>query len=220
VNVDETGVKVNGRQYWIWIFITPKETLAVIKDSKGSNVPKEILGEGFKGIIVTDGWKAYFRFTRKIQRCWAHILREAKYMAQRIKEAEKLKDALYRLYHSITNHSPPEEERSRIYRNAISKLRYWLKKDWKVPFVLKFIKKQKSALSYLFAFILNPKVEPTNNRAERGLREHVVIRKIIGTLRNEKKEQEIYATTTSVLVTWRQIGLNINDMLIYRLSTG
>jgi hypothetical protein len=102
--------------------------------------------------------------------------------AQRVKEAEKLKDALYRLYHSITNHSPPEEERSRIYRNVISRLRYWLKKDWKVPFVLTFIKKLKSALPHLFTFILNPKVEPTNNRAERGLREHVVIRKIIGTL--------------------------------------
>jgi transposase-like protein len=58
VNVEETRVKVNGRQYWIWIFITLKETLVVIKDSRGSNVPKEILGEGFKRIIVTDGWKA------------------------------------------------------------------------------------------------------------------------------------------------------------------
>jgi hypothetical protein len=178
----------------------------VIKDSRGSNVPKEVLGESFKGIIVTDEWKAYFRFTRKIQRCWAHILREAKYVAQRVKEAEKLKDALYRLYHFITNHSPPEEERSRMYRNAVSRLRYWLKKDWKAPFVLKFIKKLKSALLHLFIFILNLKVEPTNNRAERGLREHVVIRKIISTLWNEKGTR-IYETITSVLATWRQNGL-------------
>jgi hypothetical protein len=150
---------------------------------------------------------------------WAHILREAKYIAQRVKEAEKLKDALYRLYHSITNHSSVEEERSRVYRNAISRLRYWLKKDWKMPFVLKFIKKQKSALPHLFTFILNSKVESTNNRVERGLREHVVTRKIIGTLRNEKGTR-IYATIISVLATWRQNGLNINDMLIYKLSMG
>jgi hypothetical protein len=61
--------------------------------------------------------------------------------------------------------------------------------------------------------------EPTNNRAERGLREHMVIRKIIGTLRNEKGTR-IYATIASVLATWRQNELNINDMLIYRLSMG
>jgi transposase-like protein len=58
VNVKETGVKVNGRRYWIWVFITLKETLEVIRDSRGSNIPKEILGEGFKRIIVTDEWKA------------------------------------------------------------------------------------------------------------------------------------------------------------------
>jgi hypothetical protein len=92
-----------------------------------------------------------------------------------------------------------------------------LKQQERVPFVLKFIKKLKSALPRLFTFILNPKVEPTNNRAERGLREHLVIRKIIGTLQNEKGTR-IYETITSVLATWRQNGLNINDMLRYKLS--
>jgi hypothetical protein len=66
-----------------------------------------------------------------------------------------------------------------------------LKQQERAPFVLKFIKKLKSALPHLFTFILKPKVEPTNNRAERGLREHVVIRKIIGTLRNEKETKDI-----------------------------
>jgi hypothetical protein len=32
--------------------------------------------------------------------------------------------------------------------------------------------------------IINPGVEPTNNRAERALRHHVVLRKILGTMRN------------------------------------
>lgn len=35
-------------------------------------------------------------------------------------------------------------------------------------------------------FIINPGVEPTNNRAERALRPHVVLRKILGTFRNDK----------------------------------
>jgi transposase len=34
---------------------------------------------------------------------------------------------------------------------------------------------------------MNPGVEPTNNRAERSLRPQVVLRKILGTLRNEKR---------------------------------
>ena len=39
---------------------------------------------------------------------------------------------------------------------------------------------------YWFTFIIHPGVEPTNNRAERALRPQVVLRKILGTLRNDK----------------------------------
>lgn len=219
VNVDETGIKVNGRQYWIWIFTTNKETLVAIRKSRGVDVPKEILGKNFKGIIVTDGWRVYLKFTEKIQRCWAHILREARFIAERIKEAVPLKNALFCLYKSLTGLSPPEEDRERIYRNAIQRLRYWLfKKEWGVLCVIKFVKKLRRALKHLFTFILHPEAEPTNNRAERGLREHVVIRKIIGTLRNEKGTK-IYETITSVLTTWKQRGFDVNERLNYALAS-
>ncbi len=219
VNVDETGIKVNRRNYWIWIFTTNKETLVAIRKSRGCDVPKEVLGKDFKGIIITDGWRAYLNFTKRIQRCWAHILREAKFIAHQVKEAIPLKEALFRIYKSFNNLSPPEEERPRLYRNAIQRLRYWLfKKEWKEERVLKFIGKLKRALNYFFTFILHPEAEPTNNRAERGLREHVVIRKIIGTLRNEKGTR-IHEIITSVLTTWKQRGFNVNEMLNYTLGS-
>jgi hypothetical protein len=56
------------------------------------------------------------------------------------------------------------------------------------------------------AYILSG-VEPTNNRAERTLRELVVQRKIIGTLRNEKGIF-IYETLPTLLATWKQRGLD------------
>ena len=46
-----------------------------------------------------------------------------------------------------------------------------------------------------------------NNRAERGLREAIVIRKIIGTLRNWKGA-EAFARLLSVLGTWELRGEN------------
>ena len=78
-------------------------------------------------------------FTERIQRCWAHILREARFVAERAKEAIPLKDALYRLYHSITNsHSPPEEKkRVRLYKNSRERLKYWLTKRVLPGFVWK-----------------------------------------------------------------------------------
>jgi hypothetical protein len=73
VHVDETGIKVNGEKWWLWIFRTDKgDVLTVIRKSRGKDVPHEILGE-YKGVVIADGWRAYNRFT--LQRCWAHLLR-------------------------------------------------------------------------------------------------------------------------------------------------
>jgi hypothetical protein len=59
---------------------------------------------------------------------------------------------------------------------------------------------------YWFTFVTESGVEPTSNRAERALRELVVQRKIIGTLRNEKGI--LYKTLPTLLVTWKQRGLD------------
>jgi len=57
-----------------------------------------------------------------------------------------------------------------------------------------------------------PGVEPTNNRAERALREHVVQRKIMGTFRNGKVTRT-YETIMTVLATWKQQGRNLFQTL-------
>jgi transposase len=61
-------------------------------------------------------------------------------------------------------------------------------------------------------------VEPTNNKAERSIREHVVQRKIIGTLRNEKRTS-IHERLMTVLTTWSQQGLDSLQMLRLKLSS-
>ena len=50
----------------------------------------EVLTRRFKGMIVCDGWKPYAKFTNPIQRCWAHLLRESKDLAEKIAEAVPL----------------------------------------------------------------------------------------------------------------------------------
>ena len=71
----------------------------------------------------------------------------------------------------------------------------------------KFIGKISNGFDYWFTFILNPGVETTNNRAERALRPHVVLRKILGTLRNGKGTA-IHELIMTMLATWGQRGLN------------
>ena len=54
-------------------------------------------------------------------------------------------------------------------------------------------------------FVRHPGVEPTNSRAERALREGVVIRKIVGTLRNRRGARAL-AQLLSVIGTWKPRG--------------
>ena len=101
--VDETGVHVQGEKHWIWTFTTPFETFIVIRKSRGTKVLIEVLTRRFKGIIVCDGWKPYVRFTKRLQRCWAHLLRESKELSEGFVEAIPLHNALKELYGSLTN---------------------------------------------------------------------------------------------------------------------
>ena len=76
VHIDETGIHVDGKKYWLWSFRSAEnDILVVIIDSRGRDVVKETMGEDFHGPVIVDGWKAYSYLTI-IQRCWAHLIRE------------------------------------------------------------------------------------------------------------------------------------------------
>ena len=79
VYVDETGMKVNGEKWWLWVFRTPDDDiLVVIRKSRGKNVVEEILGPDWNKPLIVDGWRVYWNYPI-VQRCWAHLLREVNY---------------------------------------------------------------------------------------------------------------------------------------------
>lgn len=208
--VDETSLHVQGKKHWIWAFTTPSETFVVIRKSRGTKVLLEVLTRQFKGIIVCDGWKPYAKFTERLQRCWAHLLRESRDLADKIEEAVPVHEALKDLYEELTGaleNNPPPEVRMELWDEARVKLSQLIIKDHKNVKVRKFIGKISNGFEYWFTFVIHPAVEPTNNRAERALREHVILRKIVGTLRNNKGTS-IHERIMTVLATWNQQGLD------------
>lgn len=216
VYVDETGLKVDGEKYWIWIFVTATETLAVIRKSRGGNVLEETLGKDYQGIIICDGWKVYPKFTNNLQRCWAHLLRESDYLGRKVDEGKKLSERLHKFYRNLKellDLDPPDHERKVIKMNAEETLKEIVRKKYKSEKVIKFINKINNGMDHWFTFVMNPMIESTNNTGERGLREFVVQRKIIGTLRNEKGTQ-IYERSMTFIETWKQRGLNTREQLL------
>jgi hypothetical protein len=74
------------------------------------------------------------------------------------------------------------------------------------------VEKVRRGFDFWFTFVLDPRVPPTNNATEGALRELVVQRKIIGTLRNGRGVR-IYETLPTLLETWKRRGLNPQDEL-------
>ncbi|KXB08441.1 transposase [candidate division MSBL1 archaeon SCGC-AAA382M17] len=216
LHVDETGMKVDGEQHWIWAFTTGGETLVALRKSRGKKVLKEVLGKDFDGIIVCDGWSSYATYVKNVspgadlQRCWAHLLREVEDLADKCEEAEPISEKIHEIYENLTGFvgkDPPPKEREKRRKKAEKELEKLLNKSYENERVEELIGKIKNGKKHWFTFVTEPGVEPTNNQAERALREHVVHRKIIGGLRSEKG-MKIHETIMTLLTTWKQQGLD------------
>lgn len=210
-NFDETGMPVAGKKGWIWIGATKKYAFVQVAMSRGRDVLEKYFPK-FKGVAIVDGWKSY-KYFKILQRCWSHPLREVEILALRSKgrgeqEAEYLLSSLRELFHETKNelkeHPPPNRT---LHDRQLRKLRYILSKKYTDSDVLKFVSKLKSASNDLFTFTLYRGVEPTNNHAERQLREPIVHRKIRGQLKSEKGI-EVFSRLMTAASTWKLQDLN------------
>ena len=215
VYVDETGLSVDGARYWVWVFVTLMDVLIVVRRSRGKRVLREVLGRRFRGVIVCDGWRSYSCFADLIQRCWAHILREARYVAERAGEAAPMYEGLRGIYDRLSVWAvdkPPPELASRLVEMGRAEVMRLTEGPWSSGEAERFARKVRNGLGGWFTFLVVPGVEPTNNRAERMLREVVVQRKMVGCLRNEKGTR-ITETFMSLLLTWNMRGLDLKEAL-------
>lgn len=217
---DETGHRVQGKNFWLWGIAIKIAVLFAIRKKRSREVLEELLGKDYNGIISCDGWSTYVKYSKNLQRCWAHLLREAKYLAEQHESAKLFYLELRELYGLVNQVTEQDslEVRQRLYKKGINQMIRLVKRMEAYKELRKFAVKINNGKEYFFTRILYPFVESTNNTAERALREPIIQRKIIGTLRNEKGIR-ITETLLSVLMTWKMQGLNTYDELRRALSS-
>jgi transposase len=73
---DETGWKVGGRLWWLWVFVTRDVTVYALQPGRGYAQAATILGPHYAGVLVRDGWAPYRKLSQAThQTCLAHLLR-------------------------------------------------------------------------------------------------------------------------------------------------
>lgn len=81
---DETGAKVNGKKWWIWVWQTLQLTYIQASESRGFKAIESEFESGFPNtILVSDRWAAQLKVLAKNhQLCLAHIQRDLIYLEE------------------------------------------------------------------------------------------------------------------------------------------
>src|SRR5215471_18655579 len=81
--MDETGWKVGGRLQWLHVAVSTWVTVYAILPGRGYEQSRVILGVGYEGFLIHDGWVPYYRFhLAGHQSCLNHLLTRCREMAQ------------------------------------------------------------------------------------------------------------------------------------------
>ena len=208
--IDETSFKVKGVKWWLWIFRTnDNEVLVVIRKSRGRKVLDEVLGKDHEGPHVVDGWPAY-RKTAILQRGWAHLIREVDDFKECSPNGKRLAEDIHASYKTLKEFlakDPPMDERRRQKPIFEKNLEDLVERYSEFPELEKPLTYIKNGFGRWYTCLLYPGMEPTNNLAEQAIREHVIMRKIIGCFRSENGAKN-YQYIASLLATCRLMGKN------------
>src|SRR5437764_11127503 len=83
VTCDETGWRIGGIGHWLHAAATPDTCAYLIDRARGADATSQLIGEGFCGTLVHDGWKSYDGFNRAThQQCLTHLIRRCAEMIE------------------------------------------------------------------------------------------------------------------------------------------
>jgi len=216
VYADETGWKMDGLRWWLWVFTNAELTVYQAAPTRASVVPKAILGEDFSGTVIADFYSAYNSLPGKAQKCLAHFFRELKACAAKGNPAFLVfRDRVTRLLkQAIALRSRRETMSESAFARRVEKIRRRLGECRRGSSTDPDVERLKNRMSIFqdefLTFLMEPGVEPDNNRAERAIRPAVIARKISGGNRSEKGA-EAHAILMSIIQTCRQQGTSIME---------
>jgi transposase len=219
VHVDETGWRIDGRNFWLWAFTDPTFTVYHIDASRGGKVPRKLLGEAFDGTVIADFYSAYDQLNGNKQRCLTHLMREVKDLSetdQRFADCPLSRRLLRWCKDALGHKKRWDQLPDQTYEMQASRLEDRLddlmRRRWEHADADRLCKRLERYRSELTRFLWEQKLEGTNNAAERALRPAVVLRKITGGNRSEQGAAA-WAKLASLIRTADQKQLGVYEAM-------
>jgi len=202
--VDETGAPTGNadgnnpakKRGWQWVMVTAVVTVFIQGLSRSTAAAMELLGTAFGGIVVSDRFSAYNHLPlEQRQICWAHLIRDLTAIAERTgasaeygAELLKWQEQLFAYWHgykegaidwpNLQQACGPIRQAFETTLQRVVELGHpsgerspWAKTVGTCRQILQ-------VADALWTFLEIRGIEPTNNAAERALRQSVIQRKI------------------------------------------
>ena len=192
VYTDDTGWRVGGEPAQLMIFVTDTATVFQVRAQHRNEEVREVIGDDYRGVLVTDRGKSYDAKELEAvqqQKCIPHALRSinevleakqgrARHFGGRLKKLLKEGLQLWHEYHDHRGQLAGFEHRVRSLQAAVTRhLRPRRLVDADNQRLLDQFGRH-HAKGNLLRFLDDPRIEPTNNRSERGFRFAVIQRKV------------------------------------------
>lgn len=186
INVDETGWKQAGKSHWLWTVVAAVATLFCVTKTRSGKTLRTRIGDAYGGIVTSDRGRWYlWLLDERHQRCWAHLIRNFRALAERhsglgawADDVLEVSGMVFRLWHLYR-----EGTRTRVeVQVALKPLQAILhalvetgsrRADAGTGVCGELLAHWEA----LWTFVREEGVEPTNNAAEQALRPAVLWRK-------------------------------------------
>jgi len=222
---DETGWRIRGALWWLWIFANPRSAYYWPDRQRGSPVVEKILGTVFSGVLITDAWCAYKEILCIKQTCMAHIFRKVRKFRDAYPQYWSLLSFYRRLRRIVEDGErlkkrrreldlPVFERRVGLLENRLDALLAWRNPNPVLKTVIDKVRRQKD---YILTFVRVDGVPKHNNFGEYIIKRGILKRKVSGGSTSAEGAMA-YARIQSVAMTCQLRELSFRNYLFQCLT--
>jgi transposase len=212
VFADETSWYVGAPGYWLWTFTTADATVYHVDQSRGRQVVLDLLGEDFAGILVSDCLASYENLPYRMHKCIGH---HQKAIAKARDRPDTIDPShlnewklLFTMVNALWKHRAAlgEEGFLRQRQHLESWLDRLLAEPRTQPGDVAIQQRIGKRRGVVLGCLDDPAAEPTNNRAERSLRDPGVIARKVSCGNKTEAGKTAWERLVSLAMTCQQRG--------------
>lgn len=184
-HADETGwPRGNRLKGWLWTLCCTTAAVFLIQAGRGQQAARKLLGI-FSGILHCDRWSGYNCFGGLRQLCWAHLKRDFQALSEVKGAMGRIGSELFALAKQILHLRKRVRDGTLCWKTFQCRMEPLIRRvetllargaDSSEPLAGQ-CRRIFNQRQYLWTFVYDMRVEPTNNLAERAVRQAVLWRK-------------------------------------------